>query len=213
MSNLIKEVLVVGTGGHARFVLATLESAKQPIKGLITLDGSYNLDERILTHKIIGVLNDLPHFFSQGYKAIVLAVGDNKVRKEIYDEYIKFGFSFPSVIHPDACIDDSVSIGIANIVGPKVVLGAGVTVGKNNIINSACVVEHETIIGSHCHIALGAIICGRTVLGDEIMVGANATIIDDRVVANKTVIGAGTTLIHSVSTEGETLVGNPARKI
>jgi len=213
MSDLSEGVLVVGTGGHARFVLATLEKAKWPIKGLITLDDSYNSDERILTQQIIGVIGDLPHFFSQGYKALVLAVGDNKVRKEIYDKWAEFGFLFPTVIHPDACVDSSVSIGIANIVGPKVVMGASVIVGENNIINSSCVVEHESVIGSHCHIAPGAVICGRVVLGDEVMVGANGTIIDHLAVANKTLLGAGATLIHSVSIEGETLVGSPARKI
>ena len=213
MSNLNERVLVVGTGGHARFVLATLESANWSVKGLISLDDSYDSDERILTHQIIGVIGDLPHFFSEGYKALVIAVGDNKLRKEIYDEWVQFGFSFPTVIHQDACIDSSVSIGIANIVGPKVVLGAEVIIGENNIINSACVVEHETVVGSHCHIAPGAVICGRTVLGDEILVGANAAIIDSLVVTNKTLIGAGAVLIHSVSIEGETLVGSPARKI
>lgn len=213
MLNLTEGILVVGTGGHARFVLAALENAKLPIKGLITLDESYNSDERILTQQIIGVINDLPYFFSKGYKALVLAVGDNKVRKEIYDEWIEFGFSFPSVIHPDACVDSSASIGNANIVGPKAVIGAEVVIGENNIINSASVVEHETVIGRHCHIAPGAVICGRTVLGDEILVGANAVVIDSLVVASKTLIGAGTTLIDSVSIEGKTLVGSPARKI
>ena len=213
MSNLSKGALVVGTGGHARFVLATLNSAKQTIKGLITLDDSYNSDERILDHHIIGMLGDLPRFFTEGYKSLVLAVGDNKVRKEIYDEWVEFGFLFPTVIHPDTFVDLSSSIGNATIVGPKVVIGAGVTIGENNIINSACIVEHETVIGSHCHVAPGAVICGRTVLGDEIMVGANATIIDNRNVANKTLIGAVTTLIRSVSIEWEILVGSSARKI
>lgn len=213
MSKLTEGVLVVGTGGHARFVLATLESANLLVKGLITLDESYDSDERILGKQIVGVIADLPQFFSEGYKSLVLAIGNNRARKEIYVKWTEFGFSFPAVIHSDASVDSSASIGFANLVGPRVVIGAEVKVGENNIINSASVVEHETVIGSHCHISPGASICGRTFLGDEVMVGANATIIDNLKIANKTVIGAGTTLIHSVLVEGETLVGSSVRKI
>jgi sugar O-acyltransferase (sialic acid O-acetyltransferase NeuD family) len=212
MSYLNEEVLIVGTGGHARFVIAILKRAKWHVRGLITLDNSYSSDERILNQPIIGVIGDLPKFFTQGYKTLVLAVGDNRVRKDIYNELAEFGFRFPTVIHPDACVDSSVSMSGANIVGPNVVIGASVIVGENNIINSSCVVEHESVIGNHCHIAPGAVICGRVVLGDEVMVGANGTIIDKLRVANKTVLGAGATLINSVSIEGETLVGSPARK-
>ncbi len=213
MSKLTEGVLVIGTGGHARFVIATLKSANLIIKGLITLDESYDSNELILGKQIVGVVADLPQFFNEGYKSLVIAVGDNRVRKEIYSKWAEFGFSFPNVIHSDACVDSSALIGFANLVGPRVVIGAGVKVGENNIINSASVVEHETVIGSHCHIAPGASICGRTVLGDEILVGANATIINNLNVANKTIIGAGTTLIHSILDEGKTLVGSPARKI
>ncbi len=213
MSDSSKEVLVVGTGGHARFVLATLEKAKRPVKGLITLDSSYDSDELILSQQIVGVMGDLPYFFSQGFKTLVLAIGNNKVRKKIHDGWAEFGFLFPTVIHPDAFVDPSASMGMANIVGPKVVIGASVVIGENNIINSSCVVEHESFIGSHCHIAPGAVICGRVVVGDEVMVGANSTIIDYLAVANKTLLGAGATLVSSISTEGETLVGSPARKI
>ena len=211
MSNMDEKIIVSGTGGHARFVLATLEKAQRPVKGLITLDDSYSSDELILSNRIIGTMEDLPYFFSKGNKSLVLAVGDNKSRKEIYNAWTKFGFLFPTVIHPDAFVDSSASIGAANIVGPKAVIGASVMIGENNIINSSSVVEHESVIGSHCHIAPGAVICGRVVLGDEVMVGASGTVIDYLTVANKTLLGAGATLIHSVSIEGQTLVGSPAR--
>ena len=213
MSNLTKEILVIGTGGHARFVLATLNAAKLPVKGLITIDDNYNSDEDILTHKIVGILDDLFNFYNMGYKVLVLAIGDNKVRKKIYEKYIKFGFSFPNIIHPFAYVDSSVSIGDANIIGPNVVVGAGVLLGENNIINSSCVIEHETIIGDHCHIAPGAVICGRVIIGDEVMLGANSTIIDKLKIADKTLLGAGSTLIYSVLKDRQKLVGSPAKEI
>ena len=211
MAIIDSEVLVVGTGGHARFVLAMLESADLPVKGLITLEDNYSLDELIINKHIIGTVLDLPFYFDKGVKFLVLAVGDNEKRKAIYCHWAEFGFIFPTVVHPSAVIDSTVSTGDANLVGPNAVIGASVTVGENNIINSSSVLEHESIMGSHCHVAPGAVICGRVVLGDEVMVGANGTIIDQLMVADRTVVGAGATLIHSVSIEGQTLVGSPAK--
>jgi sugar O-acyltransferase (sialic acid O-acetyltransferase NeuD family) len=213
MSNATRGVLVIGTGGHARFVVATLKTINWQIEGLITLDNDYDCEERILNHQIIGLISELPHFFDQGYKTLVLAIGDNLLRSSTYHEWFDFGYLFPTVIHRDACVDSSVVIGDANIVGPKVVLGANVRIGDNNIINSGCVVEHESVVGSHCHLAPGAVICGRTTLGDEVLVGANAAIIDSLTVPNQTVIGAGATVVKSVSAGGKTLVGTPAKEI
>lgn len=211
MTEIHDEVLVVGIGGHARFVLATLEMAQVPIKGLIALDSNYSQEELILNKQILGKVDDLPYFFNKGNKSLVLAIGNNKIRKDLYQTWDEFGFLFPSIIHPDAIVDLSVTIGAANILGPKAVLGANVKIGENNIINSSCVIEHESIIGNHCHIAPGAVICGRVTVGDEAMIGANATIIDNLNIANKTILGASSTLIHSVEIEDQTLVGSPAR--
>lgn len=204
---------MIGAGGHARFVLAALKATNSTVKGLINLDDNYDPNERILKNRIVGSIKDLPKFFGLGYDALVLAIGSNKLRQEIYDEWVGFGFSFPTIVHPDACVDPSAHIGAANIVGPKAVIGAGVIIGVNNIINSSSVVEHETFIGNHSHISPGAVICGRVSLGDRVLVGANCTIIERLTIVNNTVLGAGATVIHSVSTEGCTLVGTPAKSI
>lgn len=213
MINFSEQILVVGTGGHARFVIAVLKKVKRKVKGLITLDSDYDPEELILNHKIIGAADDLPTFFAEGFKTLVLALGDNKTRMEIYDKWSKFGFSFPSVIDSDATVHSSASMGPGNIIGPKAVIGAKVTIGENNILNSSCVIEHETLIANHCHIAPGAVLCGRVIVGEEVMVGANSTIIDHIEVQSKTVLGAGSTLISSNSTKGETLVGSPAKRV
>lgn len=207
------DLLVIGTGGHARFVVAILEALELPIKGLITLEDTYDSGENILGSYIIGVENDLHAFYAKGFQNLILAVGDNDSRKKIYDKWHECGFLFPVISHPMAVVAASANIECGCIIGPSVVIGANVTVGENCIINSSAVIEHETLIGSHCHIAPGAVVCGRVVIGDQVMLGANSTVIDKLTIPNKTTLGAGSTLLHSPIGKGRSLVGSPARPI
>lgn len=213
MSNQKNDILMVGTGGHARFVISVLNKISRPIKGLISVDEVYDPSEEILSNKIVGSILDLNYFYSMGYRELVLAIGDNQLRKDLFNKYSKAGFSFQSFIHPESSVDTSSNLGEGNIFGPQVVIGANVQIGNNNIFNSSCVIEHETIVGNHCHVAPGATICGRVVLGNEVLVGANSTILDKKAVASKTIVGAGSTLIESVIIESQVMVGSPARPI
>jgi acetyltransferase EpsM len=213
MTCLTDDILVIGTGGHARFVVAILEALRLPFKGLITLEDTYDPEENIVGSHIIGVENELHAFYAKGLRNLILAVGDNDLRKTIYDKWNECGFLFPVISHPMAVVAASANIGCGCIIGPNVVIGANVTVGENCIINSSAVVEHETLIGSHCHIAPGAVVCGRVVVGGQVMLGANSTVIDKLTIPGKTTLGAGSTLIYSPIGEGRSLVGSPARPI
>jgi sugar O-acyltransferase (sialic acid O-acetyltransferase NeuD family) len=210
---LMDGILVIGTGGHARFVVSILQDLKLPIRGLITSEHTYDSRENILGLSIIGVENDLNDFYAHGSRNLSLAVGNNNSRKILYEKWHKFGYSFSVIIHPSAVIATSASIESGCIIGPNVVIGANVTVGKNCIINSSAVIEHETLIGSHCHVAPGAVVCGRVVIGDEVMLGANSTVIDKLIIPSKTILGAGSTLLHSPIEKGGILVGSPAKQI
>jgi len=207
------DILIIGTGGHARFVVAILEALDLPIKGLITVEDTYDHEESILDVHIIGVENDLHAFYGKGFRNLILAVGDNASRRKIYDKWHKCGFLFPAISHPMAVVATSANIGSGCIIGPNATIGVNVTVGENCIINSSSIIEHETLIGRHCHIAPGAVVCGRVVIGDQVMLGANSTVIDKLTIPSITTLGAGSTLLHSPNEKGLILVGSPARPI
>ena len=204
-------VLILGCGGHARFIISILKNINFEISGLIDVNDNYDLEEVIMNVPIIGSINCLPKFLKDGYNDIVLAVGDNKRRKTFYEEVINLGFNLPNIIHTTALIDDTVLKGDGNVFGPSVIIGAEVKIGSNNIFNSACMVEHQSIIGSHNHLSLSSIICGSVKIGNEVFIGANSTVIDKKHIANNTTIGSNTNLVSNVNNEKTTLVGNPGK--
>jgi UDP-3-O-[3-hydroxymyristoyl] glucosamine N-acyltransferase len=74
----------------------------------------------------------------------------------------------PSV-HPDALIEDGVSLGHGTTVGPGAQIGAGTVIGSNVSIGPG------VAIGRGCHISAGAVI-GYALIGDNVWILANTVI-------------------------------------
>jgi acetyltransferase EpsM len=207
-------VLVVGCGGHARFVISILHSCKVTIDGLIDTGETFDPKEKIMGLKVIGTILELIEGkFIDTHPVIAMAIGDNALREVIYSKTNAAGYSTLSLIHPSAIVEHSAIIGNGNVIGPNAVIGAEVSIGANNIINSAAVIEHQSKIGSHCHIAPNATICGKVTVGDSSLVGANSAITPNISIAANTIIGAGTTVIQNVHEENKTIVGAIAREL
>jgi len=212
MNKKEKGILVLGCGGHARFVLSLLKSIDNSMPvALVSLDDDYDPNEVIMNTAIVGCHSSLTQLREIGFESVVLGVGDNAIRKALFEEVFNLQFELPCLVHPSAIIDSSASMSLGNVVGPNVVIGSEVVIGSNNIINSSSVIEHQSIIGNHCHISLSSVLCGAVHIGDEVFVGANSTIIEKVSVGSNTILGAGTNVIRSISKNNATFVGNPAR--
>lgn len=211
MSNKGKGILLIGCGGHSRFVLSILKNINYKIAGLIDITQNFNPKEVIMNTPVIGSSDNLNEFRKIGYKEVVLSIGSNAERKELYEKVITLDFILPNIVHSSAVIDDTASLGVGNVVGPNVVIGAEVNIGSNNIINSSAIIEHQSIIGNHSHISLSSTLCGSVKIGNEVFIGANSTINENLCIANNTLIGSGTNIIRNIFKTDLTLVGNPGR--
>ena len=209
----LKPIIVVGCGGHSRFVISAAINAGFSIYGVIDTAQKFNNHEKIMGLNIIGNLDSLHDLFEQGYQNIVIGIGDNKKRAELYYLLSEKGFYFPNVIHPSSVIDSSAKLGNCNIIGPNTVIGSEVKIGSNNIINTGSIIEHQSVINDHCHISLSSVIAGKVRIGNKVFIGANSTVIDKIKISNNTMIGAGTTVINDILKEGLLIVGSKPRVI
>lgn len=207
------KLLVIGCGGHSRFILSLADKLRYQVFGLIDLSDSWKKSEIIMGIPVVGSLSQIELQYRLGFRSVVIGVGDNNLRKRIFTQLTNLGFSFPNIIHPTAIIDSTVILGNANVIGPATIIGAEVILGHNNIINSGSIIEHQAIIGNHNHVSLSATVCGNVTLNDCVFLGANSTVIEKLSVDDNTTIGAGGTLIQSTQTRGSTLVGCPAREV
>jgi len=201
-------MILIGYSGHAFVLYGILKAAGVAVTGYCDVaEKEYNPF-------------NLPYFGSEnsetGLRAIqqngyFIAVGDNGLRKKIYDNLAQQNMLPGNAIHPSAVIDTSVTVaGNGVMIAATATINPLATIGTGAICNTACVVEHECIVGEFAHIAPGAVLCGNVKVGAGTFVGANAVIRQGVTVGKNAMIGAGAVVVRDVA-DNVTVIGVPAR--
>jgi sugar O-acyltransferase (sialic acid O-acetyltransferase NeuD family) len=209
----MQRVLIVGAGGHAQVIADLLlrsAEAGGPARPVGFLDDNAALHGRaILGLPVLGGLADLA---AAPHDAVVVAVGSNSLRRELFEALAARGAQFATAVHPRAIVAPDATIGPGAMVCAGAVVGTGAHIGANTIINTAATVDHHNQIGAHSHIAPGAHLGGAVRVGEGCLVGIGAIIMPQRSVGSWSIIGAGA-LVHRDLPANVTAVGSPARII
>jgi sugar O-acyltransferase (sialic acid O-acetyltransferase NeuD family) len=206
-------IVVLGAGGHAKVVVDALmmrASVKSQYEVVGLLDDREEISHQtVLGFPVLGTLNDLPTIPHDG---IIVAIGDNKVRKRLFEELTGRGERLITVVHPHAKVAPSVHVGPGSVILAGVVVNAGAKIGSNVILNTACTIDHDCLVESHAHICPGAHLGGTVSIGRGAFIGIGSTVIHSLSVGDWATVGGGAVVIRTVG-EKEVVVGSPARPI
>jgi len=197
-------------GGHARIVTSVAAESNLDILGLIDKDGD-SIGEKIGDYEVVDVIDNLNTWLKRGVQKILLAVGNNRERKELFLDLKTKEIEFPTLIHETAVISRGCKIGAGSLVGPGVIIGANVNIGVATIINSGSLIEHESNLGDFASVAPGCNIAGRVKIGKTSFIGIGTTISDNISIGENCIIGAGSVVIKNVPCES-IAYGVPAKK-
>lgn len=198
---------IVGYSGHS-FVI--LDSA---FRSKLDCTGYYDRNKKEFNPFSIDYLGLESDIVSS--ERIFITIGDNKIRRNIYEDLINNDFiSFLNINDPSSSVskfafiepDSSISIGINCVINSLAKINAGA------IINTGAIIEHEVEIGKFSHIAPNATICGGVIIGENAFVGANTVVKQGVIIGKNSIIGAGSTVLTNVPANS-TYVGNPAIKL
>lgn len=142
--------------------------------------------------------------------SVVLAVGNNRARLEMFARLRAHGVEMPTLVHPSASVSPSAHLGAATHVVTGAIVHPAANVGSAVILNTRCVVEHDCVVGDGAHISPGAVLAGAVRVGARSWIGAGATVIPGVTVGSDAIVGAGAVVIRDVP-DGATVVGVPAR--
>jgi len=107
-------------------------------------------------------------------------------------------------------IEAHVEIGAGTCVDRAVI--GHTLIGEGSKLDNLVHCAHGVKIGKHCLIVAGAVIGGSTEIGDNCYIGMGALIKNKLKIGKNVTIGMGAVVLRDVP-EGETWVGNPARKL
>ncbi|MBI5302886.1 MAG: acetyltransferase [Chloroflexi bacterium] len=204
-------VLIIGAGGHAQVVADILLSMRErnpAIEPIGYMDDDANLQAQVLLGlPVLGIVSDLSII---EHDAVVIAVGNNHLRQQLYTRLRDQGERFFAAIHPSALLARQATVGEGCVICAGAIVGTGSTIGEGVILNTACSVDHHNLISAFAHVAPGAHLGGQAQIGQGTLVGIGATVMPRQSVGSWSIVGAGAVVTRPVPSN-VTVVGIPAR--
>ena len=202
----MKQLVVLGAGGHGKVVLDTAVAGSRPIWGLID-DDADKVGSEVLGYE---VRSDVASFLKMKPEniAVIVAIGANERRESLHHK-ISAHLKTVTVIHPAATISCSVKISEGTMIMAGAVINADTTLGAGVIINTNASIDHDCRLGDFVQVSPGATICGSVILGERSFVGAGATILQGLTIGSDATVAAGAVVIEDVPA-GSTVKGIPA---
>ena len=206
------KLVIIGGGGHAKVVIDILQSYPSLELVGITDQNTERRDQKISGVPIIGDDSILPELIENGVSHAFIAIGDNSLRKKLFEKTAELGFQFANAIHPKAIISSSVKLGQGIAIMGGVVINAESIIGDNVVIDTSASIDHECQIANHAYVAPGVTLSGNVTVGEGAFIGAGATVIQGVRIGENAIVGAGAVVLHDIS-PATIVAGVPAKII
>lgn len=204
----MKDLILIGGGGHCKSVIEAAESAGYSILGV--LDMPEEVGKEILSTKVIGTDDDIPAYVDRAEFVITVGFIKNPAtRIKLYHKVKEASGKLATIIASSAYVSKYAKIGEGTVVLHHAFVNAGAKVGKNVILNTATNIEHDAVIGDHCHISTGSMVNGDCKVGNNCFVGSQSVLANGITIGDDIIVGAGSLIRKSISEKG-IYSGNPA---
>ena len=147
----MRKLLILGAGGYGKTVADVAQQLGWYDK-IAFLDDVKNGKPGILGNC------DEVYAFADETTEVYPAFGNNEVRMTWLARLIANAIPVATLVHPDAYVSPTASLGTGVVVLPKAVVNTGVTVKSGCIVNIGALIDHDSVIEAGCHLAPGAIV-------------------------------------------------------
>ncbi|QKO22989.1 acetyltransferase [Rhodoferax sp. BAB1] len=196
----MKDIVLIGAGGHAASCIDVIETHGQfRIVGLVGLE--HELHQRFTGYEVIATDQDMP-WLAKEYEHAMITVGQirsARIRINLHQQARDAGFTLPVLVSPHAYVSRHAQIGEGSIIMHGAVVNANARIGCNCIINTRAVVEHDVLVGDHCHVSTGAILNGEVSVGGASFVGSGTMVKQGVSIGARCLVGMGSVLRQTLS--------------
>lgn len=200
------DLIIVGASGHGK-VVAEIAELTNKYKKIYFMD-DYSDDKIFHGYQNLGSTTGLDKY--KNSTDVFVAIGDNRIRAEKLQNFEKDGFSIATLVHPNAVISASTSIGRGTVIMPGAIINASTEIGFGNIINTNVSVDHDCKLGNFVHVSPGTTIAGTVIIGSNTWVGAGSVIVNNICISAHTIVGAGGVVVQDITQRG-TYIGVPVK--
>lgn len=166
------KLLLYGSQEFASTIHALVRYCGYDVTGMVD---DYNIGSGIL-----GSLEEVVESYPPQHYGMVLAIGYKNItaRWRAWNRVKNFGYKTPKLIHPNAYIADTSTIGNGSIVMAGALVDTNANIGEASVLWPGACVNHDVQIGNNSFISPNAAICGAVNIGSHSFIGAGAVIVD-----------------------------------
>ena len=207
----MKNLVIIGAGGCGREVLQWAKDINKKeqrwnIRGFLD-DDPDALDGLKCD---ISIISSVDAYTIDPCDEFVCCVGNSATRKKIVDKLEAKGAVFVTLIHPNAVIADTCTLGKGTIIYPYALISDNAVIGDGCIINMYSSVAHDSVLGEYCTVSAHCDVTGMCRLGDRVFMGSTSHVVPGTRIGDDVYICAGSTVMTRVR-NGKKVLGNPAR--
>ncbi len=203
----MRRVVIVGAGGFGREAAWVVEriNAVAPQFELLGFcdDAADKRAGQCGGYPLLGPLSGVKA--ERGEMGFFCAIGNNRVRREVFAEGRAMGLEPVSLIDPSAMIAPDVEIGRGSFVGVGSVVSVGASLGDGVLVNHQVCVGHDAQIGDFAQLCPGVCVSGGCEVGEGAMLGTLAGTIPLKRVGAWATLGAGSVALRDVA-DGESVI-------
>jgi sugar O-acyltransferase (sialic acid O-acetyltransferase NeuD family) len=189
----MNRLAILGASGHGKVVADTAECC-----GWSTIEFFDDAWPQLTSNGAWPVVGTGDHLLERvkDFDGVLVAIGNNRVRRSKLYELKLAGASIQVLIHPFSSVSRYASIGLGSVLLANVVVNAGVFVGEGAILNTGCSVDHDCMLGECVHVSPGARLAGAVKIGDMSWIGIGASIRQQVDIGANVVVGAGAAVVR-----------------
>lgn len=174
-----EKLLLVGAGGFGRMVA---EQAMLQYDCAFVDDGQA-VGTEICGIPVVGCIADLSELRKE-YGLLVVGIGNNKFRVQVYEKAETLGYTFPNIIAPSAYISPYAKLGNGCVVLQNACVQNGAVVGNGSLLNAGTEVHCDATVGDYALIYTNSVIRTGATVGSYVRIGSNCTICNNAAVSD-----------------------------
>ena len=130
---------------------------------------------------VVGGLANLPELRKE-YGLLVVGIGNNQFRAQVYDKAKALGYAFPNIIAPSAYISPYAKLGCGCVVLQNACVQNAASVGNGVLLNVGTEVHCDGAVGNYVLIYTNSVIRTGATVGNFARIGNNCTICNNATV-------------------------------
>jgi sugar O-acyltransferase (sialic acid O-acetyltransferase NeuD family) len=209
----MKKIAIFGAGGFGRevkWLIDELNKTSPQWDFIGYFDDDFTHVSKIDASLFLGGQHELNQWKEE--LAIVFAIGNPIVKRNVISGVDNPFLYFPVLIHPSVRMGTSVELGGGCIICAGNILTVDIKIGRHVILNLNCTVGHDAEIGDYSSFMPTVNISGEVITGECVYAGTGASIINRIRIGAETIIGAGAVVTRDLPSNC-TAVGVPAKII